>query len=381
MKDSRIEIVHCLEAVRSGGVERRRLSLAQCLPKDRFKQSLICTEISDELREAFTGAGCDVFAVGQVRHGLDWRIIRRAAKVLRQIRPDIVHGAVFEGVELAALAGRLARVPIIVGEETSDPHGRRWTGHLYYRFLAALTDRMVAVSPAVSRYLICKLWIPPSKVRTILNGVRNPGPAPAQEVEQLRRDLDLKDGDFVIGTVGRMVDKHKRMSDAIRALKIMLGECPGARLIVVGDGPDRAALEALADELGVRDAVCFVGYQGRVRPYLDLMDVLVHPAASEAFGLVLVEAMFARLPVVATAVGGIPKVVEDQKTGLLVPPGDPAKVADRLLFLWRNPAVREQMGAAGAIRARATFSESRYVEEVAALYESLYRHCRRRRNG
>jgi len=378
MKDPRIKVVHCLEVVRSGGVERRRLSLAQRLPQERFKQALICTDVSDELREAFTSAGCDVFTVGQARHGLDWRVIRRAARILREIDPDIAHGAVYEGVELAALAGRLAGVPIVVGEETSDPHGRRWTGHLYYRFLCALTNRMVAVSPAVSRYLIHKLRISPNKVRTILNGVRDPGPAPAQEVEQLRRDLGLEPGDFVMGAIGRLVDAHKRVSDAITALKIILAECPRARLIVVGDGPDREALEQLTEEIGVGEAVTFVGYQGRVRPYLDLMDALVHPAASEAFGLVLVEAMYAGLPVVATAVGGIPNVVKDQKTGFLVPPGQPARLAERLLFLWRNPAAREQMGAAGANRARATFSEARYVDEVAALYESLYRHRSRR---
>ena len=130
---------------------------------------------------------------------------------------------------------------------------------------------------------------------------------------------------------------------------------------------------------GVGHAAIFAGYQGQTRPFFEVMDVLAHPAGSEAFGLVLVEAMFAGLPVVATNVGGIPSVVEDGRTAFLIPPRRPDLLADRLIQLLRNPAQRIEMGEAGCARARERFGEKRYVEDVAALYENLI--ASRRRHG
>lgn len=371
MHIDRVRIAHCLQDVRSGGVERRRLSLARGLDKKRFEQILICTEASPELTNEFQQAGCEVFPVGQLWHGIDPRVIASTRRLLLKFRPEIVHGAVFEGVVMAAVAGRLARVPIIIGEETSDPAGRRWTGHLYYRLLASLTDQMVAVSPAVAHYLTADLHIAAGKVRTIHNGVYEPPPAGPNEVQRVREEFGLCPQSFVVGCVGRLVDSHKRISDAIVAMQLIRSTCPDARLLVIGDGPDRAMLENYATSLGVASTVVFAGFQPRTRPFFEVMDMLLHPAGSEAFGLVLVEAMYAGLPVVATNVGGIPAVVMDGRTGFLVRPRQPEELADRILQLQRDPALRKRMGAAGLEHAREQFSEERYVGEVRAMYEEL----------
>jgi glycosyltransferase involved in cell wall biosynthesis len=369
----RIRVAHCLETVGSGGVEQTRLSLARLLPRERYDQILICTKAIGVLPDQFREAGCPVIEVGVLRYPLDLRSHRRAYAALKRFRPHIAHGAVFEGISLAAVAGRLAGVPAIVTEETSDPDNqpRSRKGTALYRLLTALGHRAVAVSPATQSYLLNTLGLPAGKVTLVLNGVPEPAPVAPASVQAVRSSIPTHDGDFIIGCVGRLYDSHKRFSDAIRALPAIRAGKIRAKLLIVGEGPDQDMLQALARALGVAGEVVFAGYQGDTRAYFAAMDLLIHPPATEAFGLVVAEAMFMRLPVVATRVGGIPSVVAEGETGLLVSPADPAAIADAVLMLAHDPVRRAQMGEAGLQRARDCFSVDRYVRDIDALYRFL----------
>lgn len=365
---TRLRILHCLETVGSGGVEQLKLIKASRLDKSSYEQALICTQAIGVLPDRFREAGCAVHEIGVFRGIFDRERYRRALDIVRTFKPDIIHGVVYEGV---AVAGRLARVPVIVGEETSDPVNRRWTGHVLYRGLTALTDHMVAVSPAVERYLVQGIKLPRHKVTLVNNGVVEPEPSQPETLADLRSELGLAVEDLVIGSCGRLQDEHKRFSDLIRAFALVGQQQPRAKLVIVGEGPDEAMLRRLAADLGVAQSVVFAGYQGHTRPYYELMDVFSLASAHEAFGLVLVEAMFAERPVVATRVGGIPAVVNHGETGFLVPPMAPQELADRLLRLLHDPALRRSMGMRGLTRARKEFSAERYVREFDELYQRL----------
>jgi glycosyltransferase involved in cell wall biosynthesis len=369
----RIRVAHCLETVGSGGVEQTRLSLARLLPQDRYQQLLICTKAIGVLPDLFREAGCPIVEVGVLRYPLDLRSHRRAYAALKRFRPHIAHGAVFEGISLAAVAGRLAGVPAIVTEETSDPDNqpRSRKGTALYRLLTALGDRAVAVSPATEQYLRQTLGLPAAKVAMILNGVPEPSPPASGDVAAVRATLALAPDSFVIGCVGRLYDAHKRFSDAIRALPAIRASGIDARLLIVGEGPDQVMLEDLARTSGVEQHVVFAGYQGDTRAYFAALDLLLHPPSTEAFGLVLAEAMFMGLPVVATAVGGIPSVVADGETGLLVPPARPEAIAEAVLTLARDPSRLRQMGEAGYQRAKARFGAERYARDIDALYRDV----------
>jgi L-malate glycosyltransferase len=365
---TRIKVAHVLETVWSGGVEQRRLILAQDLPSDRYEQILVCTTAKGGLPAQFEAAGVPVHAIDDFRFPLDPRPLARCRRILRDFRPHIVHGAVYEGVEAAAIAGRLAGVPIVIGEETSDAHGRRLTGHLLYRALLALTDRMVAISPIVRDYLVDTIRYPAERTILINNGIRDPGPADPRRVSEIRRKCRAGADDILIGTVGRLVDGHKKVSVLLRALASARLTLSTLRLVIVGDGPDGPLLKALANDLDVADLVTFVGYQSDTRAFFEAMDIYVHPAAAEAFGLVLVEAMLAGLPIIASRVGGIPAVVEGGTTALLVPPGQPADLQEAILSLARDHDLRVTMGAAGCERANRLFTAARYVKQVDAFY-------------
>ena len=367
----KIKILHCLETVGSGGVEQLKLLKARQLDGARYEQALICTKAVGALPAQFELAGCPVHEIGVFRGIFDRVRYMRALAIVREYRPDIIHGAVYEGVAVASLVGRMAGVPVIIGEETSDPVNRRWTGSVLYRCLAGLTHQMVAVSPAVKRYLVDDIKLPLERVALINNGVFDPGFSGDAVRAEIRRRLGIQEGDFVIGSCGRLLDSHKRFSDLIQAFSIIRRQVPSAKLLIVGEGPDENALQALAVQLGVGDGVLFVGYQAETRPYYDVMDIFCLASAHEAFGLVLVEAMLADLAVVATRVGGIPSVVEEGETGYLVDPLAPADLASRLLELIENSPLRTLMGQRGRERAASKFGADRYVREFDLLYQRL----------
>ncbi len=364
----RTRVLHSLFRVGSGGVEQTRLTLARHLDSDRYEQRVICMEQFGALPGLLHEVGCAVERVGRSNSIFDASNYRDALQVIRHWQPDIVHGAVYEGVAVAAIAGRLGRVPVVLGEETSDPVDRSVAGHALYRTLCGLTDAMVAVSPAVERYLTRTIRVPSRKVSLVDNGVSKPAAETAGRVEAIRTEFRIGPDSFVVGTVGRLEDSHKRVSDLIRAMPALREVCSDPRLLVVGDGSDAPMLHDLARSLGVADCVHFCGYQPETADYYRVMDVFALASAHEAFGLVLVEAMLLGLPVVATKVGGIPTVVDDGVTGLLVPALSPDALGDALLTLQRDFGLRQAMGGRGMERANARFGARRYADAIDALY-------------
>jgi glycosyltransferase involved in cell wall biosynthesis len=370
MGTNRIRILHSLSAVATGGVERRRLSLAKYLDGARFEQMLMARAATGQLVGQLESAGTRVQIVGS--GGLfDLRAMARAVRVAREFRPHIVHGAVFEGLGVALAAGRSCGA-LVVLEETSHATNRSWRGHAVFRTLASLSDSCVAISPAVGRYLAEVTRVPAKHVHVIPNGVDEPVAPPGFERRAFRASLGIDADAFVIGTVGRLVDDdHKRVSDLLRAMPRVLAERPSATLLVVGEGRAKPELEQLARDLGLSSRVVFTGHRDDTGALYRAMDLFTLVSSREGFGLVLPEAMLCRLAVVATRVGGICDIVVDGETGLLVPPRDPTAIAEALARLMGDAELRTRFGEAGEARARARFGASRYAADVEAFYTQL----------
>ena len=365
----RIRVLHCLERVYSGGAEQVRLRLVEELDPVRFEHRVFCTEARGPVAEAFRARGVELVEFGAPDGVFDRARLTEAARRMRRWRPHIVHGAVYEGCTMAALAGHLAHVPVVVIEEVNDPVGRSWRGDLLFRALIGLADQTVAVSPTIYRYLTDRLRAPARKVTLINNGVARPKALAATEAARLRERHGVGPDELVVGSVGRVVDHQKRFSDFVRAIGC-LRDLP-VKGVVVGDGPDLGALRNLVQDLGLADRIVLTGFQSPPDPYYGLMDVFALASAEEAFGLVIAEAMRAGLPVVATRAGGIPDVVVEGETGLLVPSYEPETFAAALRQLLTDPVQRRVMGDAGRRRADRLFSAERYARDVGELYESL----------
>lgn len=367
-------ILHVLPWIAAGGVERRRLQLARGLDPDRFEQRILCKSAHAPLREPIEAAGVQIIELPGVWGLLDLDATARALSLLDDWRPDVIHGAVFEGVVFAALTGYLGRVPHIVVEETGGTPHRTWRGDLMMSAAAAVSERCVAISPHIGRYLTARSRVAPDKLEVITNGVAFPRALSDAERAAARGALGIPQGATVFGSVGRLFDNHKRFSDLIDALALL--NAPDVWLLIAGQGPELERYQAQAAARGVAARVLLAGHHADMAAFYGVMDVFALVSAFEGFGLVLPEAMSASLPVIGSRVDAIPDIVVEGQTGLLVPACDPAALARAMRWMLDHPAERIRMGEAGRVRAAEHYSEPRYVESVRVFYESLFAEVR-----
>src|SRR5690606_12181771 len=351
----------------------RRLSLAKHLDKDIFEQKFVCTFAKGNIPEEIRAEGFEVIAIGQLKSPFDYKQHQKVQKIIEDYQPDIIHGAVFEGVTMAAINGWIKKVPVIILEETSFPIYRTWKGNLLMKLFSKIATKVIGVSPATSEeYLKGKLKLPDNKIVLINNGVALPREVSEQELGKAKEKYGIQENDFVIGTTGRMLnDSNKRYSDLIKAFaEFSLGK-ENVKLLLVGDGPEREGYQRIVENLGISDKVIFSGYQSDVSLYYGMMDIFALVSAHESFGLVLAEAMLNKLPVIATRVGGMKYIVGEGQTGFLVEVGDIKSVVKKFEILYKNQELRIQMGWAGFEKASKEFTEEKYVERIISLYSSL----------
>ena len=365
-----IRVLHIMSTVTGGGVERRRLSLAKAFKGSNFQMKLVGTFKSGAIAEQIEENGVEIIEVGDFNGPFHWEKHRKIQKIIDDFQPHIIHGAVYEGVTMAAINGFIKKVPVVILEETSDPQNRSAKADFLLRIFSWTADRFIAIAPNVADYLINTAKIDSKKVITINNGVEIPREVSPEEIKNLRNQYHVKPTDFVIGTVGRLFDDHKKITDIIAAIK-MVENVDNLKLLVVGSGRDEELIKQKAIDLGVQDKVIFTGYQFDTAPFYKLMNVFCIASQREGFGLVAAEAMLHRLPVIATKVGGLQNVVVHDETGILINPNQPKDIAIAIKKLYNDAQLLDSFADKGFKRAMDKYTEERYVKEVEALYLEL----------
>jgi glycosyltransferase involved in cell wall biosynthesis len=367
---SKIRVLFCQETVGSGGVEQRKLSTAKYLDSNKYEIKLVCTAVKEAMVPKFDALGVELVVIGKLKSIFQMSKYLKLLKIIRHYKPHIIHGAVFEGVALACVAGFLGRVPIIIAEETSDPQNRTSKASALLRVFVSLADKVVAIAPSVAAYLKDVARIPEKKIQLINNGVEIPRKVSADEVAALKSKFNIAPTDIVIGSVGRLLDDHKKFTDLVKAIAA-LPKKDNIKLLIVGDGADRKLIEDTALQLDINRMLVMVGYQTDTAPFYAMMDMFCLASQREGFGLVAAEAMLHKLPVIATAVGGLKDVVTDDETGYLVPPLQPAIIAQKIELLLADASLRNKLGEAGYQKAMEEYTAEVYVQKVEALYKQL----------
>ena len=290
---------------------------------------------------------------------LDPKLLVSLRRALRRLAPDVVHTHLVHADLYGALA---AAVPVVSTKHNDDPFR---TGPFRYveRLLARRASRVIAITHALARFTVERIGIPAEKVDVVHYGLDEPPRAWGENPPAL-----LPEGARVLLAVCRL-SEQKGIDVVVRALAAVRPEHPEAVLVVLGDGPERAALERLVADLDVAGAVFLPGRVGDVAEWLRRAELLVHPVRWEGFGLALLEAMLAKRPVVASAVSSVPEIVVDGETGLLVPPNDPAALATAITRLLGDRGLAERLGSAGFARARSEFSVERMARQTLRVYE------------
>jgi glycosyltransferase involved in cell wall biosynthesis len=320
----------------------------------------------------------DVSGLGREVGPRDLVALAQLVALVRRLRPAIVHTHTSKAGFVGRLAARLARVPAVIHQ----PHGHIFYGYygagrtaLYVgleRVAARWTDRIVTLTDRGTDEHLARGIGRRTQYRTVPSGVptaelraRAPGRAEA------RRALGLPADAFVVGALGRLVPV-KGFDVLVAALPAVAAAVPSARVLLVGDGPERAALQAQAAACGVGRRLHLTGATAEIARALAACDVLAAPSRNEGMGRALVEAMALGVPVVAAAVGGIPAVVGDGEGGRLVPAGDAAALAAALVELGVDHGLRAKLAAAAPARAEA-FSAEAAAAALRAVYDEVAR--------
>jgi glycosyltransferase involved in cell wall biosynthesis len=296
----------------------------------------------------------------------------------------IVHTHSAKAGTLGRIAARRAKVPIIIhtfhsfGWQVARTfHTRPWQVYtsslkkwfyiLIERYAASLSDALITVSELNKQEAIDINLAPPEKFATIYSGIDlNRFTVNVERIKKCR-SLGLSPGQPIIGTIGRL-STQKAPLDFVAAAKTVLQQKPDVQFIMVGDGPLASEVrQAIGDEQRIK----VLGYRDDVPEVLSILDLFVLSSLWEGLGRALTEAMVVGVPVAATAVDGVPELVTHQQTGLLSPPGDPARLAENIIWLLDCPEEAQRMKQCARNRVVPTFSAERMVEQIEALYERL----------
>ena len=368
-------VVHLIYRLDFGGLETLLVDCVNHMPPERYRHAIVCltdyTAFADKIRQP----GVELYALHK-QPGLGLGIHLKLFTLLRRLRPAILHTYNFACAEYAVpawAAGVPVRIHAEHGRDASDPQGLNRKHNFLRRSLAPWIDRYVPVSHDLAGWLNKVVGIPAAKLELIMNGVDTVRYAPQLAAASMPW-AGAETKPFVIGTVGRLQDVKDQATliEAFAMLCARRGQARGAlRLAVVGDGPLRERLAQKAQDAGVADLVWFPGARNDIAELMRSFDVFALSSIAEGTPVTLLEAMACGRPVVATAVGGIPEVVQDGVNGALVPASDPQALADALATYVEDPARLAAHGAAARERIERHYSVAAMVGAYAALYGQL----------
>jgi glycosyltransferase involved in cell wall biosynthesis len=367
----RLRILHVITDLQIGGAENILLQTVRA-QKAAGHDVAVCSLRPNGPMAPAIRAECPVFEVG-MGHALSPLVFWRLARLMRRGRYDVAHGSLFQANLVTRPAARLAGIPVNVTSMHTIYSRFRWRHFVVDRLTARWADVITGVSDAVCRFAVEQEGLPAAKVKTLRNGLdlsrfQAINNYQARRAE-MRAALGYAPEHIVLNMTARLHEKkgHTYLFQAVERLR---PRYPQIRVLLVGDGPERAALEAECQARGLTDIVTFLGMRQDVGDLLAASDLSVLPSLLEGLGLVVLEAMVMRCPVVATNGGGIVELVEDGVHGLLVPPADAEALAAAMERIITDERLRAALVEAGYRHVLEDFSFERMMQETEALYST-----------
>lgn len=365
---NRARVVYMAHAFMVGGAEEMVLNLVRRLPP-RFEASVCCLVQPGPIGEEIRHAGVDFRVLGVnpgIRRPFD---VARIARYLRDTRPTIVHTFLLTASLYGRAAAILAGVPVVIGTEVNIYERKRRHHAWVERLLMLGTDRVVVSADSVKQFYIGQVHADPAKIDVIYNAVDWSQLATSMSRADMRASVGVPPEAPLAGIIARLTTQkaHVHLFDAIARTPAL----DNLHLMVVGDGELREQLAQRVAALGLSGRVRFLGARRDLGNLLRAIDMFVMPSLWEGLPLSMVLAMGAGLPVVATRVAGIPEVVQDGVTGLLVPAGDVTALGEALARLLESPGLRQRLGEAARSFVTPRFGVDGYVASIAGLYDSL----------
>jgi L-malate glycosyltransferase len=368
-----VKILFLIDKLVPSGSQTNLFEIVTRLNRQLFEPFVIALVGGGELEKEFAAHGVKpiVLKTGRTYSLSGLSTLLFLIRFMRTKKIDIIQTHFLHADILGSIAGRCAGVKKIVTTRRDEGFWRSTRQLFLNRFFNRFTDGIAVNSEAVRRVVSRDENILPGRIFRIYNGIDLERFYASEEIKQTtRRSLGLRSNDTVIGVVANMRHPIKGQRYLIEAMPLILKSISNAQLLLVGDGPLRANFEALAESLGVRSHIHFLGVRRDINALLNAMDIYCLPSLTEGFSNSLLEAMACQKPCVATEVGGNPEIVKNGETGFLVPPQNSRALAESILDLAQQPFMRSKMGEAGFDRVQQQFSIRKMVLE----YEQFYKH-------
>jgi sugar transferase (PEP-CTERM/EpsH1 system associated) len=354
----RRRICHVSLGLCTGGMERLLVEFARCHDRERYELHFVALHNLGQPAEDIQKLGCTVHLLPDLR-GKPWAQWLALVRFLRKLKPDVVHTHNAYPHFYGTLASRWCRIPAVVNTRHGRRIGTTWRARTWFWIAGMLADRVVAVSDDAARLCLQDVSLPQRKVNRIWNGIdlsrfkfRGPASKP------------------VAISVARL-SPEKDFPTLIRAVALAAEVVPELQLKIVGDGPERPKMEQLIAELGQGSRIELLGERQDIPDLLATAGFFATATLTEGISLTLLEAMASGLPVLATNVGGNPEIVEEDRTGYLVPSGDPEVLAAALIRMVHAQGLWPELGRQGRLRVEQHFSNQKMVGSYEQLYTDL----------
>jgi len=363
----RIKVCYMAHTFAVGGAEEMVLNLVKHLPS-RFEPVVCCINEAGPIGEEIRKTGTPVTVLGLtpgLRHPLHVRGIKR---YLRETKPAIFHTFLLTASLYGRLAAILERVPIVIGTEVNIYERKRRHHILAERMLMAGTSRVIVSAKSVRDFYVNQIHCDQAKIDVVYNAVDWKAAQRTRSRSDMRAELGIAPNTKVAGVIARLTEQkgHRYLFRAMAT-----PDLSDLHLVVVGDGGLRDALQAETKALNIASRVHFLGARRDLGDLLGAMDVFVMPSLWEGLPLSMILAMGAGLPVVVTAVAGIPEVVENRKTGWLVEAGSVVGLSTALAEVFADPVRASAVGEAARVFVLPRFGVDSYVSSIAGLYDRL----------
>ncbi len=371
-----MRVVHIIKVVGIAGAERHLITLLAGLREHGIDARMIVLVEQDKPMPDYVQALSERGIPAQtvvIRHHADVTLLGRLRQELVTLKPDIVHTHLIHADLYGTLAARWAGVPTVISSRHNDDAFRyRKPVMIFNRLLWRMTDTGLAISDSIARFSIKVERAKPEQIQRVHYGmdISQPPLDRATAKQRLTAELNLPDQSILVGMVCRLIEQ-KGVRYGLEAFAAVARDFPLAHLLIVGDGLQRAELEAQAKASGMTTQIHFLGWRKDAQALMAALDMLLAPSLWEGFGLVLLEAMAGQTAIIASNVSAIPEVVSDRETGLLVPPRDVEGLKAALAELLKDGALRQRMGLMGRDRLENTFNAARMVKQTIALYHTV----------
>lgn len=366
----KIKVLQIFEDLEIGGLERIIVTLVEELDQERYDPEVWCIAKGGDIAEELIRKGKVVRILGIKSYYNPINILRFAYE-LKKASPRIIHSHGYFSNTISRIAAILAGVPIKfvhLHNVYSSAYSRR--NLAIERFLSLFTDKIICCSDAVRRFAIDYEKINPHKLLTIYNAINLERFTYPANFQEMRERLGLLAGEKLIGTIGslRAVKGHRYFLEAAR---LLTGKFPHLKFAIVGGGSLETELKMLARNLGLEEKVIFTGSQRDVSGLLKAMDIFVLASLREGMPLSVIEAQACGLPIVATKIGGVPEVVKDGVSGILVAPKSPEAISKAVISLLKDSQKAKEMGRAGQRICRERFSSKIMIAKIERLYNDF----------